>query len=291
MVKRIRDARTPEETLDLVRSARGPARTAWEDRMRGFGPQVVPMISERLKTARHVRPKPDRDSTIEGLIGELRWRGDAGGQVLMERFNDLSSYGRGLACVVLGLLGAQSSADLMWSFYQRAVRDPRESYFVGALWGLIDLKDERVVGALTGLLSGERTFPELFGFLALAGDASSVLPLLAASATPPAVDQMPATMALAAVAHRIGQDALLAEFAKVSGLADLGDAQEDLVDTLLASPASVYEEYFALFFRGLTSDDMEVALSSAAMRGWASLATTEYVPTGENPHHGHSGKP
>ena len=208
----------------------------------------------------------------------------------MERFNDLNSYGRGLACVVLGLLGAQSSADLMWLFYRRAVHNLRESYFVGALWGLIDLKDERVVGALTGLLAEERTFAELFGFLSLAGDASAVLPLLAASATLPSVEQMPATMALAAVAHRIGRDALLAEFAKVSGLADSGDAQEDLVAALLASPSSVYEEYFALFYRGLTPDDMEIALSAAAQRGWLPLATTEYVPTGENPHHADSGK-
>lgn len=52
-------------------------------------------------------------------------------------------YGRGLASVALGLLGSQATANRIWRFYQAAVRNPRETHFVGALWRLIDLEDER----------------------------------------------------------------------------------------------------------------------------------------------------
>jgi hypothetical protein len=53
----------------------------------------------------------------------------------------------------------------MWAFYEKVKRDRRGTYFVGALWGLIDLKDGRAGGALADLLIQGRNFYELFGFL------------------------------------------------------------------------------------------------------------------------------
>jgi hypothetical protein len=69
-------------------------------------------------------------------------------------------------------------AGRIWDYYQKVVRNPRESYLVGELWGLIDLHDERAAGALVDLLHRRQMFYELPGFLALAGDACAIVPLL-----------------------------------------------------------------------------------------------------------------
>jgi hypothetical protein len=260
-VGQIKRAETAEEVLDLVTVAGGLAEAAWQDRMREFGPEVVPLISVRLKMVKAIRPKKTRDIVLEELIAELRWRGDAGAQVLIERFDDLNDYGRSLACVVLGLLGAQAGADKVWSFYHRVVRNRQETHFVGALWGLIDLNDERVGAVLADLLMQGRSFYELFGFLSLAGDAHAVIPLLMATTQLPKEEQTHASVALVSVAHRIGRDALLAEFDKVANPGEPREAREHTADDFLAQPASIAEEYFALFYRGLTAADMARAFS------------------------------
>ncbi len=256
-VKQIKSARTAEELVNLVTLASGLGETAWRERMRQFGPEVVPLISERLKTVKNIRDKDTRDMIFEKLIAELRWRGDAGAEVLLERFDDLNNYGKGLACVTLGLLGAQASADKMWAFYQKARHNWRDTtHFVGPLWGLIDLKDERAGGALADLLSKGRGFYELFGFLSRAGDARAVVPLLWAMQKE---ENMDAMMALLSIAHRIGRDAFLAEFDKVAW-EEPREEREAFTDELLSKPASAAEEYFASFYRGLTPEDVERVL-------------------------------
>ena len=255
-IQQIESAKTADEVLDLVTMATGLAETAWQDRMRRFDSEVLPLISERLKTVRDIRDRETRSMVIERLIADLRWRGDDGAGVLMERFDDLDDYGQSLACVVLGLLGAQDSADRMWAFYEKVKRDRRRTYFVGALWGLIDLKDGRAGGALVDLLMQGRNFYELFGFLSLAGDARAVVPLLMAATQLPETLQMHASMALVSVAHRVGRDALLAELEKVAKPEEPREAREGVAGDLLAQPASKAEEYFALFYRGLAADDL-----------------------------------
>ncbi len=255
-VKQVKRARTAEELLDLVPLACGLGEMAWQDRMRKFGPEVVPLISERLKAVKDIRDNEERDMTFEKLIGELRWRGDAGARVLLKRFDDLSDYGRSLACVVLGLLRAQAGADRIWVFYQRVARNRRETHFVGALWGLIDLRDERVGGALADLLSKGRDFYELFGFLSLAGDARAVVPLLEGVMQKPREENMEAAMALVSIAHRIGRDAFLAELDRIVSPEEPGEARDAFTEGILSQPASVAEEYFASFYRGLTPDDL-----------------------------------
>lgn len=255
-VERIKSARTAEELVDLVTLAKGLGETAWQDRMRQFGPEVVPLISERLKTVRNIRDKETRDMTFEKLVAELRWRGDAGAEVLLERFDDLNNYGKSLACVTLGLLGAQASADKMWAFYQKVKRNWRDTtHFVGPLWGLIDLKDERAGGALADLLSKGQDFYELFGFLSLAGDVRAVVPLLLGAMQKPKEENMDAAMALVSIAHRIGRDAFLAELDKVAS-EELREDWEAFAEEILSKPASTAEEYFASFYRGLTPDDV-----------------------------------
>jgi hypothetical protein len=266
IIKEIERAMTAEEVVGIVTQASGMGEQVWQDRMRQFGPEVVPLISERLKAARDIRKENTREKTLERLIAELRWRGDAGAKALMECFDDLDDYGQSLACVALGLLGAQASANKIWAFYQQEEHNRRNRYFVGALWGLIDLKDERAGGALADLLMRGRVFYELFGFLSLAGDARAVIPLLMAVTQLPEQEQMHAAMALLSVAHRIGRDALLAEFDKVANPAEPKEAPEAIADDLLAQPVSKAEEYFALFYRGLTPDDVARAFSEGIER-------------------------
>lgn len=255
VVRQIERAETVEELLDLVHVASGLGEPAWQERMRQFGPQAVPMISERLEKVREIPDRDVRSMTVEKLIGALRWQGDAGAQALLACFDALGDYGRGQACVVLGLLGARSAADTIWRFYQKAVRDRREDHFVGALWGLIDLGDERVGGALADLLEQGRDFCELYGFLSLAGDAGTVVPLLSKVARETRENEQ-ASMALVSMVHRLGKEAFVAELAKVSPPEEPVRVREAFAERFLSVPESEAREYFGWFYRGLTSEDL-----------------------------------
>jgi len=255
-VRRIRQARTGEELIDLLSQAGGLGAPVWYQRMREFGPEVLPLISKRLRTAKDIRDEHLREITVDRLIGALRWHGTGGAKVLLEGFDDLSDYGRGLASVALGLLGEQTAADKIWRFYQRAVHNRRETYFVGALWGLIDLQDNRVGGAMASLLSKGRYFYELFGFLSLAGDTRAIGPLLEDLEHGPREENRDAAMALVSVVHRIGKEAFWAELNKVVALEDSDAARERFADRLLSTPSGETQQYFALFYRGLTTDDL-----------------------------------
>ena len=255
-VRQIRRAKTAKDVLDLVPLALGLGEPEWYKRMRQFGPEVVPLISERLRTVKEIRDGDVRDMTVEKLIGVLRQHGDAGTGVLLERFDDLNEYGQSLACVMLGLLGAKASSDRIWRFYQKAMHKRRESHYVGALWGLIDLKDGRAGQALVQLLKSKRFFYELFGFFSLAGDARAVLPLVKEIHWRPDEKKGDPMVALVGVAHRIGREAVLAEFEKGAEPDDPREDMEALADELLAKPIESVQEYFALFHRDLTPGDL-----------------------------------
>jgi hypothetical protein len=255
-VRQIRQAHTAEELIDLLPQTLGLGAAIWDERMREFGSEVLPLISKRLRTAEDIRDENLREITYDKLIGALRWRGTAGAQVPLERFDDLSDYGRGLASVALGLLGEQRAADSIWQFYQRVVHNRRETHFVGALWGLIDLRDKRAGGAVASLLSKGQYFYELFAFLSLAGDTRAIVPLLQHAVQKPREENMDAAMALVSIVHRIGKEALLAELDKVVAPEDSDAEREAFADGLLSTPAGETQEYFALFYRGLTADDL-----------------------------------
>jgi hypothetical protein len=53
-----------------------------------------------------------------------------------------------------------------------------ETYFVGPIWGLIDLKDPQASPALIQMLEDRRQFFELHGFRAMTGEAGAVAPLM-----------------------------------------------------------------------------------------------------------------
>jgi hypothetical protein len=254
-VNQIKRARTAQEVIDLVTLASGLGEEAWHERMSEFGPEVLPLISERLRRARQTYKKKDElDMVYEKLIAALRWRGNAGAEALVACFDDLNDYGKSLACVVLGLLGARASADRMWAFYEK-VAYTHDSHRVGALWGLVALGDKRVSDALVGHLIKRDIFCELFGFLSLAGNERAVGPLLWAATQLPQENRPMPMMALVSVAHRIGRDALVAELEKHAA----PDSPQDVkfvANAILSRSASQAEEYFGLFYRGLRPGDL-----------------------------------
>jgi hypothetical protein len=265
-VNRIKRARTAEEALDLVHLAKGLGEPAWEDRMRRFGPEVLPLIAQHLKAVMDIRDEDIQDMVMEHLIAELRWRGSAGADVLLDCFDHLNNYGKSLACVTLGLLGAQAAADRIWSFYQQSQSMRDGEYWIGALWGLIDLKDERAGEALADLLVEGRDFYERFGFVALAGDARAVIPLLKMLVRTPADDSDDVKIALLGVVHRIGREAFVAELEKAVPPGRSREEIESLVDRWLAQPVSLVKEHFTLFYHGLGSDEVERVLQEMSGR-------------------------
>jgi len=160
-------------------------------------------------------------------------------------------------------LDAQGAANTIWAFYESAEVDVRKLHFVGALWGLIDLKDQRAADALADLLWEGCYFYELFGFLSLAGDARAVIPLLLLGTIGGVHNNdigQHAAMSLLSIAHRIGRDALLTEFQSAGPQTARQQRQrEGMADDILTTSPRKAEEYFALFYRGLMPEDIDLA--------------------------------
>jgi hypothetical protein len=261
VVKKIKRANSAEEVIDLVPVATGLGEPAWQERVRQFGPEAVPLISQRLAVLHETREKELRHMVMEKLVSALRWQGDAGARALLECFDGLDDYGRCLACVVLGLLNERSAADKLWHFYQRVVRNRRESHFVGALWGLIDLGDERVGDLLADLVGQRRDFYELYGFLSLAGDARVIVPLLSSVAQESKENEQ-AAMALVSIAHRIGRDAFVVELGRIATPEESAQEREAFAERFFSVPESKAREYFGWFYRGLAPEDLAQAFSA-----------------------------
>jgi hypothetical protein len=251
--ERIERAPTVEALLDLIPVASGTAEPAWHRRMGQFGPEVVPVVEARLRRVRDIKDDHLRSLSYEHLLSALRWKGEAGAAALLSCFDDLNEYGKSLACTSLGQLDAQAAADIIWTFYERVKKDVRETHFVGALWGLIDLKDPRATDAVADLLWEGLYFYELFGFLSLCGNARAVIPLLLLSTIGGLRDEkiaQHAGMALLSIAHRIGRQALLDEFQKAGPqTARQQREREGMADDILATSPRRAEEYFALTTR------------------------------------------
>ena len=254
LVEMIRRAPSAEALIDLAPLAMGLAEQEWESRMRRVGPEALPLIAARLKNAGRLDTNM-RDRVVEKLVAELRWRGEAGAETLLECFEALENYGRSLACVSLGLLGAHHAADLIWNFLWQVAYSRRESFLVGPLWGLADLHDERLPGALADLAESGREFAELLGFLSAYGDARAVAPLIEMIVSAREDDRYEPMLALVSVAHRIGRAALVAELAALIP-DDRPPSAEDMADSLLGRPTDDAEAYFALFHQGLRPEDL-----------------------------------
>ncbi len=248
VVAQIRQAKTAEEVLDLAILATGMADAAWFERVRQFGPGIVPLMTERLKASRNTTDPDAQTLMREHLIAALRWRGTVGGNAVQECFADLDEYAQGLASTVLGILHMRGAADLIWDLYQRTKENP-ETHFVGALWGLIDLQDARAADALFELLELEREYFEMFGFLARAGDARAVMPMAAITVSGMADEREEASIVLAAIAQRVGREKFIAALIEDEP-AEQREVTERTVDELLQFPLDAIQEHFELFYRG-----------------------------------------
>ncbi len=258
-VEQIRKAKDAVELLDLTSSATGLAEPVWYERIREFGPEIVPLLEERLKTLPS-RGKEDGEYIEERLITALRWEGEPGARTLAEAFNSLDEYGKSLACVALGLLGHRPAADIIWQFYQE-VAGEKQSYFVGALWGLIDLHDVRAADALLALPRSRRQFEELYPMLALAGDRRA-LGSLAKILMQKGEDAQDAGMALVCIADRLGKEAVVEEF---TALASPGESRHDVqaaIKPLFDFPVETAHEYFSVYFKGFSLGDVKQAFLS-----------------------------
>jgi hypothetical protein len=254
LIEMIRRAPSAEALIDLAPLAIGLAEDEWERRMRRVGPEALPLIAARLKNARRLDAHM-RDKVVEKLVAELRWRGAGGAAVLLECFDSLDGYGRSLACVTLGLLGAQEAADRIWGFLWQVAYGRRESYLVGPLWGLADLHDKRLPSALADLVESGRVFAELYGFLSAFGDALAVAPLIELIVSAREDDRYEPMLALVSIAHRIGRDALVAELSELIP-DDRPPGAEDMADSLLARSAGDAEAHFELFHQGIRPEDL-----------------------------------
>ncbi len=249
-LERIESARSVEELLERATSATGMGEEAWLRRMGEFGPGAAPAIAEGFRRLNLAPLHKDRTVIEEKCVEGLRWCGEAGIAPLLEIWDTLSNYGRSLAAVALGLLQARQAADRIWGLYQTVKDNRRENLLIGALWGLIDLHDERAADALWELLEQGRRFYELFGFVCRAGDRRAVIPLLQLAVEGDRASREQAVWAMTGVAHRIGRSVLLEELARASPPDDGAATTRDAVaDRIFSFSAAAAQEYFALFYQ------------------------------------------
>lgn len=253
IVQRIQAAGSLEELLDLAGQATGLGEDAWSARMQEYGSEALAAIGDRLRHSASIRDENERDIFYDRLIGELRWRGKNGARVLAECMDGLDRYARGLACVVMGLTGLEEAADLIWDTYQAGLSSRQQWEFIGPLWGLVDLKDARLQGALVEQLAGGRWFYELFGFISLRSQDEAVIPLMSAFTTAPAELRIQPFMALVSVVHRVGKERA-ADL--LEALADTDEEREigrGLLDKLYSVSPREAENHFEAFYAGMSS--------------------------------------
>jgi hypothetical protein len=243
-----------ESVLDLAPAAMGLADYAWLKRMRGFGPDAADQIVARINSDGMHRHAKQRAAIQERYLGALRWCESRAAGALMECWDSLDDYGRSLAAVVLGLLGETSAADRLWAFFEW-MRPLPQSYFVGPLWGLIDVGDRRATDALVELAADQRQYYEQYGFLSRAGDHRVVLALIAEVLDGADEKRSEAMWALTGIAHRIGRDDFRA------AIRDGDNAQPtessgvtSFVDLVFRYSPGDVEQYFESFYdRNATS--------------------------------------
>jgi hypothetical protein len=265
LVQRIAAVSTPDELLDLANIGSGIAEKAWLNRADSFGSEIVPRLADRLRSAQRIKDPDERDITIELLIQALRWRGQAGSGALLDSFDELSDYGKNLASTALGLIGPverrSEAAGKIWDFHEKVKRDRSGRNFVGALWGLVDFREPGAALALQEHLERRHIFYELFGFLSLVGDENSVLPLLALGLDSPD-DRDDALMAVAAIGHRIGREGLAQILAGAAPSGESPEEIEKLAEGMLRVAVHDIQEFFALFYRGITPEDLTDLLNN-----------------------------
>lgn len=264
-VARIESARALPELLDLAHHV-GLAELAWHRRFRtSFRLGAAPAVTERLK-ATATDPESARGPIEERLIAALRWCGGLGAQGLIDAFPTLTDFGASLACMALGQLGARGSGDLIVSFYERVFKaPPRDTLFVGALWGLVDLGDERARFATIQHVRERLAYNERDDFLVITGDGTTlaVIGILAALQIQRGQKDGIGTLrdVGGAICHRLGRARAIEEVS-ASDLTQFEAFFEpaEFVDALLKRDREDLEERFPLAFPKPFAEFDETAL-------------------------------
>jgi len=247
-VRRIEEAADLAALIELAPIAGGLAEYPWLKRMRAFGASAVPEVVARVRGDWLRSHAQARTGIEERLIAALRWSGAAGAQGLADCWDGFDDYGRGLACVALGLLDAKPEADRLWTFFENTLSGPKP-HWVGALWGLIDLDDPRAADALLRCLMTEHYFYEREGFLSRAGDARAVRPLMSEILHGPERLRGDAMWALTGIAHRLGREAFaLALQGDEASTEQLAKAVEVQVERTYKYSQADVERYFETFY-------------------------------------------
>jgi HEAT repeat protein len=217
-------------------------------------------LAERLKRVCDVQDADQRTSLVEHLIAALYVCGPESAAALLNCFPALDDYGKSLAAAVLGMLGAHESADTLWDFFNAIIEQPNENYFIGPLWGLVDLGDPRAADALARILGDGFFFFEAFAMAHRAADARLVLPLLYAMMHGGEEVLESARFALISIVHRIGREAMLDALAPLGRDGNLTDVhREKLADRILSYDLHWSEDYFASFFEGIDTSQVDPA--------------------------------
>ena len=248
VIEQIETASDIEAVLDLSPSAGGLAESVWYRELQKFGPSVAVNIAKRLNGEWMRVHAKDRTGIQERFIGVLRWCGKEGVDALLSSWDSLDDYGRSLASVALGLLGARRSGDHIWDFYQKVQR-ARENLFVGALWGLIDLQDQRAADALAAFLDTGHEFYEMYGFISRAGDKRFIFPLIALAMLGPDKAKGEAMWALTGIAHRLGREALAEELRNSPDPEKVTESDvESFVEQVFKYSVEDVERHFEVFY-------------------------------------------
>lgn len=255
-VRKIEAAQSVEALIDLAPGAVGPAKGAWHRRMRAFGPAAAAALAEILPDIQQLEDENLRARITQLMLSELRWHGSRGADLLAEIWDRLDGYTAGLGCVVFGVLGMKEHAERIWAFYRSAGMSLYPN-LIGALWGLLDLEDARLAGELDALLRAGTEFFELYGFLARAGGAASLGPLLERAMPADNPRRMEAWLAAAGISHRSGKDAAAAALWQYAGsVPDEAVQAEEAAGSLLDLPADAWREAFILYYRGFRREDV-----------------------------------
>jgi hypothetical protein len=240
--------------------------------MRGFGPSGANAIADRL-TGGWLRDYPKAQAGIqERCIGALRWCDNENADALMRCWDAFDDYGRSLACVLVGLLNVHAETGRVWKYFQ-TIRAQPNLYFVGSLWGLIDLRDPRAADGLAELMAERPTFYELYGFISRMGDDRVIFPLLEEVLTKSEQTSADAMWALTGVAHRVGRDELVRLL--TDGTNDATRAQaEAFVNRIFIYDQDAVERNFETFYAGAPRKLPELGTGPGG-----GLTTANFTPT------------
>ncbi|HEY3289281.1 MAG TPA: hypothetical protein VGK87_04055 [Anaerolineae bacterium] len=248
--RRIIEATNPADVVRMTTLSRGVAQLAWTQRMNEFGAAALPHIVRRLKSSQSIFNPDERHIVTERLIGALRRMGAMGGQALFECFNNLDAYGQSLACVALGILKTEPAIEPVWRFYQRVKTDADTGLIVGALWGLIGLRDERVDEIMADLMKAGRIYAEQIPFAALAGGESTLRALAHRLSVAVAKDHHKderddILMAIAAIGHRLGMERLRSV---LDDCVEPAATVQSIIDIVERTPPERVATYFKMYF-------------------------------------------